>query len=141
MTLDLTGPVRKQPSRARSAKGKQVAARGLGARSRPPARSSYEKDGRKMTCVVLLSRRRVYCSSARGKQVAALRHGLCSARSRSISFGKFGTKGASCVVKMTRRIPVIEGLTMHAHRVAWVGRLGTRTKLPSFEKNGGARFQ
>jgi hypothetical protein len=39
MTLDRMGPVRDQPSRARSAKGKQVSARGLGARSRPPMRA------------------------------------------------------------------------------------------------------
>jgi len=45
MTPDLAAPVREQPSRARSAKGKQVAARGLASRSRSPARSSYEKLG------------------------------------------------------------------------------------------------
>ena len=44
-------------------------------------------------------------------------------------------------MKMTRRILMIEGLTMHADRMAVVGGLGTRTKLPPFEKNGGARFQ
>jgi len=43
MTLELAGPVREQPSRARSARGKQVAAHGLGARSWPPVRSGFRE--------------------------------------------------------------------------------------------------
>ena len=77
MTLDLAGPVTEQPGRARAPRSASKS------RCAPPGRPlgatraiRLWEDGWgefwEMTRVVLLSRRRVYCSSARGKQVAAL---------------------------------------------------------------------
>jgi len=58
MTLDLTGPSPSSPDvlALREAQASRAVLR-PGARSAPPVRPSYEKDGGKMTRVVLLSRR------------------------------------------------------------------------------------
>ena len=87
MTLDLAGPVTEQPGRARAPRSASKSLHFAPASTQQSREIRLWEDGWgefwEMTRVVLLSRRRVYCSSARGKQVAALRHGVYSA-SRSI---------------------------------------------------------